>query len=267
VEELRNKAKELLESQQVKMVIGFGVGTTDRIRPVFAVDSAGAGELMYDPRCQNNLAVYLTRPEIRRLGRVALVAPLPVMRAVLQLAAEAQVTDSDVRVLGMTAEGKLIDMPDLTAVEAYVQAAPLDLSEAESVELNRIRALPAEERFRYWQEQLSRCFKCYACRQACPLCYCSRCTVDLNQPQWIPVPAHDIGNLEWHVMRAMHLAGRCVNCGECARACPLGIPLNVLNHVLAEEIRQGFGARGGTQLKLEYALSTFKPNDKENFIR
>ncbi len=68
-------------------------------------------------------------------------------------------------------------------------------------------------------------------------------------------------------MRAMHLAGRCVNCGDCSRACPMEIPLHLLNQTLAEEIRLQFGQRGGAALKLDYALSTFKPNDKENFIR
>ena len=92
-----------------------------------------------------------------------------------------------------------------------------------------------EQRRQFWEEQFSRCLKCYACRAACPLCYCSRCTVECNQPQWIPVPAHDLGNLEWNVMRAMHLAGRCVNCGDCSRACPVGIPLYLLNQELIGE--------------------------------
>ncbi len=267
MDELRQRANQLLASGQVKVVIGYAAGSAGRARPVFIADPTATGQLIFDDRCKNNLAVYLPRPEVRRMGRAALVASLSGMRAVLQLAAEAQLSDTDLLVLGISADGRLLDLPDLAAVEAQVNAVPLGLSETEAAELDRLGALPPEGRFRYWQEQLGRCMKCYACRQACPLCYCTRCTVDLNQPQWIPVPAHDLGNLEWHVMRAMHLAGRCVNCGECARACPAGIPLNVLNHVLAEQIFGDFGLRAGTRMKPEYALSTFKPDDKESFIR
>jgi len=39
----------------------------------------------------------------------------------------------------------------------------------------------------------------------------------LTNRKWIPVASHELGNLDYHLMRAMHLAGRCVNCGECAR--------------------------------------------------
>lgn len=67
-------------------------------------------------------------------------------------------------------------------------------------------------------------------------------------------------------MRAMHIAGRCVNCGACAKACPLDIPLNLLTYKLIEDINEKFGVFAGTNATAEYALSTYKPEDKENFI-
>ena len=94
--------------------------------------------------------------------------------------------------------------------------------------LAELNKLSPEEKFAYWQKELSKCIKCYACRQACPMCYCTRCTVEVNQPQWIPVQANTHGNMEWHILRAMHLAGRCISCGECGRACPVGIPCHLL---------------------------------------
>jgi ferredoxin len=81
------------------------------------------------------------------------------------------------------------------------------------------------------------------------------------------VPAHDLGNLEWNVMRAMHLAGRCVNCGDCSRACPAGIPLHLLNQKLIKEVAAAFGFCSGMAAKADNAMSTFKPNDPEDFIR
>ena len=85
------------------------------------------------------------------------------------------------------------------------------------------------QRWSFWEEELSRCVRCHACREVCPLCFCERCVADKTQPQWIESSPHGRGNLAWHLTRAMHLAGRCVGCGECTRACPAGIPLGLLN--------------------------------------
>jgi len=98
------------------------------------------------------------------------------------------------------------------------------------------------------------------------LCYCDQCTVELNQPQWISVASSSLGNLEWHLMRAMHLAGRCISCGQCAEACPMDIPLHLLTFKVSEDIKEIYGSVPGMNLKEKCAMSTFKPDDKENFI-
>jgi L-lactate utilization protein LutB len=124
-----------------------------------------------------------------------------------------------------------------------------------------------EERWAFWQKELSRCMKCYACRNSCPMCYCEHCTMDCNRPQWVPVASHTIGNLEYHMVRTMHLAGRCVQCGECGRACPVGIPVHLLTYSAEESVHELFGQQAGRKAKLDYALSTFRADDKESFIR
>jgi ferredoxin len=130
----------------------------------------------------------------------------------------------------------------------------------------KIEAMDLTERWVFWQTEFSRCFKCYACRQACPLCYCDQCTVEMNQPQWIPVASTGQGNLEWHLMRAMHLAGRCISCGQCGAACPMDIPLHLLTFKVSQDIREVFGTVPGKNLKESCAMATFQPGDKENFI-
>jgi len=267
MDDLRKKAKELLESKQAGVVIGYGNGTGDRVRAIFAQSPADADKLVFDDRCLQNLTVYLSKSEVRKIGKPAVVVTLPGLRTILQLASEKQVAENDIIVLGISPEGALLDLPGFKAITDYVASANLDYTDAEMRNLDEVLKLSLDERFQFWNDELSRCIKCYACRQACSLCYCSRCTVECNQPQWIAVPSHDLGDFEWHVMRAMHLAGRCVNCGDCARACPVDIPINLINHLLAQVTFDSFGLRSGTSPEADYALSTFRPDDKEDFIR
>ncbi|MCU0237444.1 MAG: 4Fe-4S dicluster domain-containing protein [Acidobacteria bacterium] len=263
---LREKARELLAAKTVQVVIGYGRGSGGSARAVFMRAPAQAAELIFDATCLQNLAVYLMKPEVRKLGKAALVATPAALRTILQLAAENQVADNSLLALAPVGED-IMPLATFAAIEAHVAAADHDLSAAEGAELGKFAAMGLEERRRFWEEQFSRCLKCYACRAACPLCYCTRCTVECNQPQWIPVPAHDLGNLEWNVMRAMHLAGRCVNCGDCSRACPVGIPLYLLNQKLISDVSSVFQARSGMAARSDNAMSTFKPNDPEDFIR
>jgi ferredoxin len=263
---LQEKARELLAAKTVQGIIGYGRGSGGAARAVFIRQAAQAGELVFDGSCLQNLAVYLMKPEVRQLGKAALVARPATLRTILQLAAENQISENSLVALVPSGE-EIVLLATFAAVEAHVAAQDNDLSAAERAELQKFSALGLEERRQFWQEQFSRCLKCYACRAACPLCYCTRCTVECNQPQWIPVPAHDLGNLEWNVMRAMHLAGRCVNCGDCSRACPVGIPLYLVNQKLISDVFTGFQSRSGISAKSDNALSTFKPNDPEDFIR
>lgn len=267
MEELRKKARELLETGAVKVVIGYGKGSEDKARAIFVRKPEQTDRLIFNEHCFQNLAVYLTKPEVKALGKPAIVARIPTLRAILQLASENQIAEGQIIVLGISQEGKLLDLPDLKAVEAYLAECNFDLSPEEKALLEKVEKMSSEERWNFWQEQFAKCIKCYACRASCPMCYCERCLVECNQPQWIPVPSHQIGNLDWQIIRAMHLAGRCVNCGDCTRACPVGIPLNLLNQKLSEEIFKNFGTRAGLKIEAEYALGVYKPDDKENFIK
>jgi len=267
MEEIRRKAKELLDSNTVQVVIGYGQGTGQKVRPIFIKEAGQVDRLLYDDRCTHNLALYLTKHEIKKLGKPAIVAPIATLRAILQLASEYQFADGDLVVLGIGADGKVQQMSSFPDMEQFAGQQKHDIPAADRELIDKLDKMSLQERWKYWQDQLSTCFKCYACRSACPMCYCSRCTVECNQPQWIPVAAHELGNLEWHIMRAMHLVGRCVSCGECGRACPLGLPIHLLTMKMSQEVLRQFGTQAGMAAKADFALSTFKPDDKESFIR
>jgi ferredoxin len=275
MEALRKKARELLESKAAAVVIGYGEGSGGKTRAVFIREPGKAAELVFDDRCVQNLAVYLVKNEVKSLGKAAIVAKPSTLRTILQLASENQLADGLVVALAVN-NGQVVDLTSFHAIEEYLTSAvpaaegpgkARGLSAEDRAAVAKIEAMTREQRWQFWVNEFSRCMKCYACRAACPMCYCTRCVIEANQPQWIPVAPTGIGNLEWHVVRAMHLAGRCLNCGYCAEACPVGIRLNLLTQTLTDEIGADFGAEAGFSAKREYALSTFKPEDKEDFIR
>jgi ferredoxin len=260
------RAKELLENKTVQVVIGYEAGPTGVARPTFITDAAKAESLIYDERCVQNLAVYLTKREVKNIGKMAIVATLPVMRSIMMLISEQQLLADDLVVLGISADGKLLDIADNSVMQGYIEKSDLSNPEKYKGLLADLNKLSPEEKFMYWQKELSKCIKCYACRQACPMCYCTRCSVEVNQPQWIPVQSNTHGNMEWHILRAMHLAGRCISCGECGRACPVGIPCHLLTMQLTDQVYNYFKVYAGTSEKMSSVLSTYEPSDKESFI-
>ena len=266
MDDIRKKAKELLENNSVKIVVGFGKGTGNLTKAVFIRKPEDTDILIYDERCVQNLALYLLKHEVKHFGKIAITAPLPVLRTILQLASENQVKDGEFIVLGISEDNQLIEFLDFKAIENYISSQNLRIHENEKELIRKIEEMTLSERWTFWQNEFSKCIKCYACRQICPLCYCTRCFTDVNQPQYIPVAASRLGNMEWHLMRAMHLAGRCINCGECAKACPVNIPLNLLTYKLNEDIIKDFDSISGTNSKLDSVLSSYKTDDKENFI-
>ena len=266
MDELRRRAKELLETSEVKVVIGYEEGTGGKTRALFAEKPADTDRLVFDNRCIQNLAAYITKREVKDKGKIAIEATLPVMRSIIQLASEFQVNDNNLLVLGITPEGRLIEFKNLAETEEFVQKYKIEIDARYREKLDKVEKMTPSERWKFWVDELTPCFKCYACRAACPMCYCHRCTVDFNQPQWIPVPSHELGNLEWHMMRAIHLAGRCVDCDACYNACPLGIPLNLLTKRMIEDAKVHFGGYQPV-LKGEHMMSTYRPDDKENFIQ
>ena len=94
-----------------------------------------------------------------------------------------------------------------------------------------------------WKE-LESCVGCRWCHDACPVCVCPECTLEtasLPAGSGTPVP------VAYHLVRAMHIADKCVCCGACADACPEGLPLMALHRVFAAKLkaRTGFTAGDG----------------------
>jgi formate dehydrogenase subunit beta len=134
------------------------------------------------------------------------------------------------------------------------------------VDIEGFDAMTTEERWTYLSKEFDKCIRCYACRNACPLCYCPECFVDASLPQWIGKSTDASDTMIFHLMRAYHLAGRCVACGACERACPVGVDVRKLNRKLLKDVKDLFGYEAGLRFDEVTPLATFRPDDPEHFI-
>jgi len=132
--------------------------------------------------------------------------------------------------------------------------------------VNEFEKKPLKDKWEYWEKQFDKCIRCYACRNACPLCYCKECMVDQLNPQWVRRSVNLSENTAWNLLRAFHLAGRCIGCGQCERACPMDMPLMELNKKIEKEIREMFEYEAGVNAEEKPLLAMFKPDDPEEFI-
>ena len=148
---------------------------------------------------------------------------------------------------------------------AALRATPDDYDEYEPI--RKMEAKAASERLKFWQEEFSRCIRCYACRQVCPMCYCPKCVAEQTQPSWFSKATNLEGNFSWNVTRAMHLAGRCIDCGECERVCPVGIPLRDINKKIQKDVQELFSYKAGSSIEAKPLLACFDKNDPEDFIK
>ncbi len=134
-------------------------------------------------------------------------------------------------------------------------------------DIRKIEAMPADEKWKLFDDLLSPCIRCYACRNACPLCYCPTCFVDESRPQWVGKSTDPIDTRTFHFLRAYHCAGRCTDCGSCERACPVGINMRLLTRKLEKDCFESFGWEAGLTLEQRPPLDTYTMNDPEDFIK
>ena len=132
-------------------------------------------------------------------------------------------------------------------------------------EVAALEAMTPDERFAFWQGELSRCIRCNACRDACPACTCEKCVFD-NPGSGVEnkAPVNSFEEQMFHIIRAFHVAGRCTDCGECSRVCPQNIPLHLLNRKFIKDMNECYGEyQAGAEVGSRAPLVNYTEGDLE----
>jgi formate dehydrogenase (coenzyme F420) beta subunit len=187
---------------------------------------------------------------------------------------EGQISREEVFVIGVACPG----MADGTTLQDHCQRcrervpvfydalvgepARVKLPADDWSDVAELEGMTPAERLAFWCREFDRCIRCYACRQACPGCYCFECLAEQVDPAWVSI-AHGIPQKAFfHVMRAYHLAGRCVECQACDQACPMHIPLSLLNRKIAKEVEALFSYKAGGDPEIPPPLATFLKDEE-----
>jgi len=112
------------------------------------------------------------------------------------------------------------------------------------IEVKAAEEFSQEDRFNRWMYEFQKCLKCYGCRNICPVCFCEECSLEHTDliatgsiPPEVPI---------FHLVRAVHMGGRCIDCGLCEDTCPVDIPLRLLYRKVNETVEDVFGYVTGT---------------------
>jgi formate dehydrogenase subunit beta len=109
-----------------------------------------------------------------------------------------------------------------------------------------------EHKFETLFAQFDKCDGCRDCIDVCPICSCVECFT--NQEFVVPkdtVPPDPM----FHLTRLMHVSPSCVNCGQCQDACPKGIPLATITHMVQSSVQETLGYVPGQSMADAIPLS------------
>jgi formate dehydrogenase (coenzyme F420) beta subunit len=278
-ENLKKEAARLLESGSVAVVLAYTKAIDEKHpQPFAAKNIADVEKIIFNEYCNHNLARYITR--YAPGTKIAVAVKSADSRAVIVLIQEEKFKREDVVLLGIPATGmrnqKTDEIIDEKTTGGLINPVIYDILLGEEVHtgksaspydvLIQYEKMDKDARWEFWKVQFAKCIRCYACRKACPMCYCDPCFMDQSTPRWAVKSPQAHGNLMYHLTRFQHLAGRCIDCGECTRACPVDIPLYLFHKEVAKDCEEMFHQAAGMKLEDKPVMVDFRVEDSDKIL-
>jgi len=256
MEELRAHVADKLK--ELDGVIGLR-RTTEGTAPYLFRDGDDLSQLVLDPRYALAPIVSLLQKRYPE-ARFGIVARGCDERALVEMAKREQVDPDRLYLLGVACTAEEAEechcadpAPDPASwPQAEVIGTPVEGASPNPI-VAEYERMSLEERREFWRQQFLKCIKCYGCRNICPECFCEACA--LEDPLWVEPGVLAPPFPTFHLIRAMHMAGRCVACRQCELTCPAHIPLTVLYDLIRRDVGDLLGYVPGADIEAAPPLS------------
>ncbi|HZK43482.1 MAG TPA: 4Fe-4S dicluster domain-containing protein [Syntrophomonadaceae bacterium] len=295
--QIRATASKLLQDGQVDVFIAWEKGDLEyQTKPFFANSVDDVDKIIFDEYSIHNTANSLLRFRDSK-EKIGIVAKGCDSRGIVRLLEDNQISRDRLYIVGVGCPGlkdplqamlynsgfskktvtdeladKCLDciQPNAVIYDEFIgeQQEPR-AGENRFSKVTELENMSADERYSFFEDVFSNCIRCYACRQVCVACNCRTCIFEETKPQWVGRETSISDNMMYHLVRSSHMAGRCIECGECERVCPVNIPLMLINKKLIQDMSDLYGPYDAGMDYVEGRkppLSVYQENDPDDFI-
>jgi len=250
--QIQDIAAKLFAENKIDVFVGYRMnGFDDNQVPVLVTDPREVSLLVFTDKSVFNLSNYLKADHTRN-KRVGLVVKGCDSRSLNLLLTEGQVKREKLYVVGICCEGVVDDkgqkmqncaecmIPDAVVYDELFGTPKGKKEYQVNVDVSALSGKTLVKRREYFEEIFGNCIRCNACRHSCPLCYCAKCCID-QETSTLYHGANTTSSAFHALMTwSLHLAGRCVDCRNCEKACPSHLPLHLLHKQNEQVIYENF---------------------------
>ncbi|MCD1295308.1 formate dehydrogenase [Methanocella sp. CWC-04] len=116
------------------------------------------------------------------------------------------------------------------------------------------------ERLEAIMKDTSKCIRCYSCVESCPICYCEECS---TKKSYLVTPGTVPPDFMFHLIRFVHVADSCINCGQCEELCPAEIQNSRIMHMIQNDIEGMFKHVPGVDMEMPVLTVALENEERE----